>query len=359
MQHSNNIDLNSPQQNLTLLDCHCWEVFERRKSELLSLRTKVKRERSQPEAQLRGRRKSHEPELPHPDLAYVQHLRHLCRFLPADWQWGHYLCIDLALLHIGYADNQFEQVHNAIRLMVKTLPVSMEAEVEELWYNAAYRRPCLAGAGSRRNGRWRPAELMTPVNRYRVRKRCPCPTTDRCGVKKYKVSQATKELLMGTFRANPRPSREEKEQLSLVTGLSSETVSNWFKNRRQRTKMEPKVADCEPIYDPPTSCELTTSPASDSSSGYASAGSQFTFTDCSPHSITCCNQFQPEEPQNGSLYPEEVIIETDLAQRAPPTVYNSQYHVMPDQDFMLSNPTLMPTINLELEDSYLGGNYYF
>ncbi|ELR23783.1 Homeobox domain containing protein [Acanthamoeba castellanii str. Neff] len=55
--------------------------------------------------------------------------------------------------------------------------------------------------------------------------------------KRDNLTQEVKEVMMAWINehiANPYPTKEEKEELSLRTGLTTTQISNWFTNARRR-----------------------------------------------------------------------------------------------------------------------------
>lgn len=177
---------------------------------------------------------------------------------PSRWQWGKFPYIDLAILLGEFAANDFAQVQRHIKLGAangwhERMPKSLYLQIEALWDNASYRLSTK-----------KPFEELNPVDTYRIRGRNPCPLREWVGNRKYKISGDAKRLLLAEYRRDSKPSRGTKLALADETGLEYTTISNWFKNRRQRAqhyKVEPstnpvmttdlKVAKIE-TYPPPT-----------------------------------------------------------------------------------------------------------
>lgn len=298
------------------IDEQCRAIIMNRKHERNKLRSKFRG------AQALGRRNSRiSPELPAPNELYLDQLREVTRQIPPDWLWANYIHIDLAMVHLYFANGQYECVHQAIQLMAHKVPAKLESDIEDFWYNAAYYRLPLAKEAKQRKSykHCLSPDQMSPVNRYRVRKKFPCPTVQRCGGKKYKVSSATKQLLLSYFANNPRPCKNEKLALAEQTGLSPETISNWFKNRRQRSKIG---GNQENFYEQPQMAYMfpAESPAS---SGYcsstASTSTQFDYYQQLP--VVQEQQQQPEQhmyeqPPTQDQIPfldEDLISAADLA----------------------------------------------
>lgn len=289
----------------------CQMIIQVRKDERNSRRNKCKR---QPNQSALGRRNSRvSPELPVASELYLEQLQSAVSELSQPWLWAQYIYIDLAMIHLYYASGQFHCVHQAIELMAPSIPAKLESEIEDFWYHAAYHRLSLAELGpSRKNCRqWQSPDQMSPVNRYRVRRRFPCPTVQRCGGKKYKVSNANKQLLHSVYATNQKPSRHDKELLSGQTGLSTETITNWFKNRRQRSKHcsgQAGSSDTLQLGEPAT---MAQSPAS---SGYSSSSSTH---DYYQPALAYDQPVQGQAPsydiQQVPFLSEELIYEADLA----------------------------------------------
>ena len=75
------------------------------------------------------------------------------------------------------------------------------------------------------------------VDKYRVRKKYPCPPTIFEGEQKtHCFKERTRSLLRQSYTEDPYPTPLKKHQLAQLTGLSATQVANWFKNRRQRDR---------------------------------------------------------------------------------------------------------------------------
>ena len=98
------------------------------------------------------------------------------------------------------------------------------AELQQMWFKAHYREQ------EKTQGR-----PLRPVDKYRLRKKYPLPTTIWDGEKtvhwfKEKSRNALKEF----YDRNRYPTQEEKRDLAKKTGLTFVQVRNWFKNHRHR-----------------------------------------------------------------------------------------------------------------------------
>ena len=78
---------------------------------------------------------------------------------------------------------------------------------------------------------------LTAVDRYRLRKRNPFPTTIWGGEKTvYCLKKSARDSLTTFFAHNPYPSPDQKRALAHSCELSYVQISNWFKNKRMREK---------------------------------------------------------------------------------------------------------------------------
>jgi len=156
----------------------------------------------------------------------------VCQLAEEDnWPWGRFIQIDRALLHILYAQARFESVRLSLcKIPVDLIPLELENELEELWYQSLYQIALCKGNEGQQ------AKQLSSVNKYRIRKRHAPPTAQRGGHKKYSISRQAYELMAAEYVNNPRPRADIKSSIARRTGLKLSTVSNWFKNRRQRNK---------------------------------------------------------------------------------------------------------------------------
>uniref|UniRef100_A0A182PC72 Homeobox domain-containing protein n=1 Tax=Anopheles epiroticus TaxID=199890 RepID=A0A182PC72_9DIPT len=85
------------------------------------------------------------------------------------------------------------------------------------------------------------------VGKYRVRRKFPLPRTIWDGEEtSYCFKEKSRSVLRDWYTHNPYPSPREKRELAEATGLTTTqvsqakfgqvSVSNWFKNRRQRDR---------------------------------------------------------------------------------------------------------------------------
>lgn len=194
-----------------------------------------KRHRDQPEARL-----------PRLDMAYVQRLWEVLEPLlcpshggqtggepggtgegQIEWTWGSELVhLERALLHVLFANFEHRRVLEAIaRMQLHLLPRQFFGEIQDLWDYSNYRTADLR----------RPHSQLTPVIKYRIRQKHPCPTWSLSGRPKYNIpEQANTRMLEFFSEISRRPTRAEKYELAAETGLNYRTIANWFKNRRQR-----------------------------------------------------------------------------------------------------------------------------
>lgn len=99
-------------------------------------------------------------------------------------------------------------------------------ELKELWFETHYDE-----AQSYRR------KTLTPVFKYRIRKKNPPPLTIWDGEQtSYCFRKSTRKLLEETFSKSQYPTTLEKQSLVDQTELNEEQICNWFKNHRQRNK---------------------------------------------------------------------------------------------------------------------------
>lgn len=164
---------------------------------------------------------------------YVRELQHALRGIDVDWVCGYsgHRDIQRGILHLSYANADYASVQKYIDLLNKRdIPIGWCLEFEKLWDNASYQ---IAAEN-------KPDKTLTPVNKYRIRGRNPCPIRARLGKRKYDIHEEAKLIMESLYSLNCQPNRDEKLGVVERTGLSLETVNNWFKNKRQRTKKEIK-----------------------------------------------------------------------------------------------------------------------
>lgn len=78
---------------------------------------------------------------------------------------------------------------------------------------------------------------LGPVDKYRVRKKYPFPSTIWDGENKsHCFKERTRTLLRESYLQEAYPCPIRKRQLAESTGLTPIQVGNWFKNRRQRDR---------------------------------------------------------------------------------------------------------------------------
>ena len=56
--------------------------------------------------------------------------------------------------------------------------------------------------------------------------------------KRNRLSPEVSELLLEAFARNPRPSQDERAELSQKVGINSRNIQIWFQNRRAKLKRE-------------------------------------------------------------------------------------------------------------------------
>ncbi|XP_019637243.1 PREDICTED: uncharacterized protein LOC109479694 [Branchiostoma belcheri] len=118
---------------------------------------------------------------------------------------------------------QFEKVFQ----LLQHFPFGPSADLVQLWDEAHYRQM------ERRTGK-----LLTPVGKFRLRKRFPPPLSIAPhGRKTLSLPREAKTKLQSWLldhQDHPYPSRVEKYDLAELTGLTFKQVSTWFQNNRRR-----------------------------------------------------------------------------------------------------------------------------
>ncbi|CAG5113752.1 Oidioi.mRNA.OKI2018_I69.chr2.g7842.t1.cds [Oikopleura dioica] len=100
------------------------------------------------------------------------------------------------------------------------------AKLQALWLEAHY--------GEAEAARGRP---LGPVDKYRVRKKHPFPSTIWDGEQKsHCFKERTRTILRESYLKDPYPNPSRKRELAEATALTPTQVGNWFKNRRQRDR---------------------------------------------------------------------------------------------------------------------------
>ena len=67
-----------------------------------------------------------------------------------------------------------------------------------------------------------------------------------CRILEMKITRARQlDILKESFRANPYPRSEDKDQLAQSLNISRNVVSKWFRNMRQRKPSESVISKSE------------------------------------------------------------------------------------------------------------------
>lgn len=102
--------------------------------------------------------------------------------------------------------------------------------LQEMWHHAHYTEM------QRTKGK-----PLGPVDKYRVRKKYPCPPTIWDGEQKtHCFKEKTRTKLRQHYLNDSYPNPAKKKLLAEETGLTPMQVGNWFKNRRQRDRAATK-----------------------------------------------------------------------------------------------------------------------
>uniref|UniRef100_A0A915DBE6 Homeobox domain-containing protein n=1 Tax=Ditylenchus dipsaci TaxID=166011 RepID=A0A915DBE6_9BILA len=116
---------------------------------------------------------------------------------------------------------------------------------------------------------------LGPVDKYRVRKKYPLPTTIWDGEQKtHCFKERTRTLLREHYLRDPYPNPSKKKELAAETKLTPMQVGNWFKNRRQRDRAAAQknksngfLLEMHMDFEQQPSSSLLASPSTDSEEG--------------------------------------------------------------------------------------------
>lgn len=61
--------------------------------------------------------------------------------------------------------------------------------------------------------------------------------------KRRRLSQEDAEILLNAFNQNPKPGKDERNELASILGMNSRTIQIWFQNRRAKLKKESNDPD--------------------------------------------------------------------------------------------------------------------
>ena len=107
-----------------------------------------------------------------------------------------------------------------------TIPESAVQEIRDLWWDSVYQ-----------NHLNKTQKKLTPMIRYRLRKRHPLPKTIWNGEQtSYNLKQSARDYLVNYYEKNQYPTATERRIIARDTGMEFKSVSHWFKNRRSRSK---------------------------------------------------------------------------------------------------------------------------
>ncbi|KAF5403354.1 hypothetical protein PHET_03188 [Paragonimus heterotremus] len=142
----------------------------------------------------------------------------------ADEQSDEQQTIFKAMAHVAYANSDYDTV--LYILQFNHFNPKHQPVLQHLWYLTHYAQT------EKRRGR-----LLSAVDKYRLRRRFPLPSTIWDGEETvYCFKQRVRNMLQDYYTRNKYPSPTEKYSLAKHTGLTFTQVSNWFKNHRQRER---------------------------------------------------------------------------------------------------------------------------
>lgn len=124
-------------------------------------------------------------------------------------------------------DQLYDQV--IFYLQSQNFPPRLHDVLQKLWLTSVYN-----SASKKRNNK-----QLNAVDRYRLRKRFPYPSTIFSGDKTiYLYKESTRVKLCDMFEKDPYPSPARKLCIARECELEVEQVTNWFKNRRGRLQIK-------------------------------------------------------------------------------------------------------------------------
>ena len=116
-------------------------------------------------------------------------------------------------------------------------PQSAVQELRDLWLDSVYQ-----------NHVNKTQKKLTPMIRYRLRKRHPLPKTIWNGEQtSYNLKQSARDYLIRYYEQNQYPTAVERRIISRDTGMEFKSVSHWFKNRRSRSKPDKSDQSAESV----------------------------------------------------------------------------------------------------------------
>lgn len=206
-------------------------------------------------------RQNAQDSLPSKHTEYIGHIQYLLGWLDtgdSGWTFGCYHNIDRSLVHLRYASDRFEQVHEAISRMCsrdeRPFPNQWDSEFELIWHHASYQMDKLDDLNKLNHNNSHEIDRhldkhegeATPVQKFRIRKKKKCPTIRYSGEKRYNLSYQASQLLAAQFKISEKLTKADKERLKAATGLSDNILTNWFKNRRSRQRnLQSRVAQAD------------------------------------------------------------------------------------------------------------------
>ncbi|XP_065179558.1 homeobox protein SIX6-like [Sycon ciliatum] len=124
-----------------------------------------------------------------------------------------------------YQQRRYSELYSMLRN--RCFDRAHHATLQNLWFEAHYDE-----AEQRRCGK-----ALGPVGKYRVRRKYPPPATICEGPQpSFCFDERVRETLTVAFNRSQYPTAQQKQELAAMTNLTIVQVSNWFKNKRQRSR---------------------------------------------------------------------------------------------------------------------------
>ncbi|XP_022254976.1 homeobox protein SIX6-like [Limulus polyphemus] len=125
---------------------------------------------------------------------------------------------------VAFHDRNFRELYRILHS--QRFSRKSHVKLQALWVQAHYME------AEKKRGK-----PLGPVDKYRVRKKFPFPSTIWDGEQKtHCFKERTRDLLRACYLQDSYPTPSKKYELAEATGLTPTQIGNWFKNRRQRDR---------------------------------------------------------------------------------------------------------------------------